>query len=138
MQILVKTDANFNYVAVKEEKAPAPKKVQVRQNTNMEKHPQENQIRLPKLKDGKSTRELESGNSFCFTFINIVDLCNKYLPVSCGICFETFYWIYVFVIFFSFLFRHFTEFDETILKLSFYKHSIFLGFLAHWLYWILW
>ena len=67
MIALPKIDANFNHVAVKEEKAPVPKKVLLRQNTNIEKHPQKNQIHLPKLKDGKSTRELKSDNSSCVT-----------------------------------------------------------------------
>ena len=65
--MLPKTDANFIYVAVKEEKASLPKKVLLRQNTNIEKHPQTDQILLPKLKDGKSASELESGNSSCVT-----------------------------------------------------------------------
>ena len=55
---LPKTDAKFNYVAVKKEKAAVPKKVLLRQNTNIEKHTQKNQIRLPKLKDRKSTMKL--------------------------------------------------------------------------------
>ena len=49
---LPKTDAKLNYAAIKEEKVPVPKKVLLRQNTNLAKYPQENQMRLPKLKDG--------------------------------------------------------------------------------------
>ena len=64
---LPKTEANFNHVAVKEEKALVPKKVLLRHNTNIEKYPQKNQIHFPKLKDGKSTRELKSDNSSCVT-----------------------------------------------------------------------
>ena len=64
---LPKTDAKFNYAAIKEEKAPVPKKALLRQNTNLEKYPQKNQIRLLKLNDGKPTRELESDNSSCVT-----------------------------------------------------------------------
>ena len=65
--VLPKTDASFNHVPVKEEKAPVPKKVLLRQNTNIEKHPQKNQIHLPKLKGGRSTRELKPDNSSCVT-----------------------------------------------------------------------
>ena len=64
---LPKTDEKFNYVAIKEEKAPIPKKALLRQDTNIEKYPQKNQIRLPILKDGKSTRELGSDNSSSVT-----------------------------------------------------------------------
>ena len=60
---LPNADTNFNYVAVKEEKTLVPKKVLLRQNTNIGKHPQKNQIRLLKHKDGKSTRESEADNS---------------------------------------------------------------------------
>ena len=61
--VLPKADAKFNHAADKEEKAPVPKKVLLRQNTNIEKYPQKNQIRLPEYRDGKSTREFESDNS---------------------------------------------------------------------------
>ena len=60
---------------------PVPKKVLLRQKTNIEKHQQKNQIWLTKLKDGKSTRELESDNSSCVTccpkLINFLDLCKE-------------------------------------------------------------
>ena len=49
---LPKTDAKLNYAAIKEEKVPVPKKALLRQNTNLAKYPQKNQMRLPKLKDG--------------------------------------------------------------------------------------
>ena len=65
--VLPTTDENFNHVAAKEEKVPVPRKVLLRQNTDIEKHPQKNQIHLPKLKDGKSTSELKSDNSSCVT-----------------------------------------------------------------------
>ena len=65
--VLPNTDAKCNYAAIKEEKSPFPKKLLLRQNTNIEKYLQKNQIRLPRLKDGKSTRELESDNSSCVT-----------------------------------------------------------------------
>ena len=64
---LPNTDAKCNYAAIKEEKSSFPKKVLLRQNTNIEKYLQKNQIRSPKLKDGKSTRELESDHSSCVT-----------------------------------------------------------------------
>ena len=35
-----KTDANFTYVMVEEEKGSVPQKVLIRQNDNIEKHPQ--------------------------------------------------------------------------------------------------
>ena len=93
--VLPKTDANFNYVAVKEEKTPVPKKVLLSQNTNIEKHVQKDQIRLPKLKNGKSTREYIFQNVFTeFMF---------------------------FIMFFGFLFRHFTVVDEPTLNFNFYK-----------------
>ena len=38
--VVLKADANFNCVAVKGEKAPVPKKVLLKQNTNIEKHPE--------------------------------------------------------------------------------------------------
>ena len=67
MIALLKTDAKFNYAVIKEERVPVPKKALLRQNTNLEKYPQKNQIRLQELKDGKSTRELEFDNSSCVT-----------------------------------------------------------------------
>ena len=115
---LPKTDANFNYAAVKEEKTPVPKKVLLRQNTNIEKHPQKNQIRLLKLRDVKSTRELESCNSSCVTCFVQTNTCkSRYI-------FPNFFTGFVFfIIFFSFLFRYFTVVDEPTLNLKFYKHS---------------
>ena len=59
---LPKTDTKFIYTAIK-----VPKKALPRENNNAEKYPQKNQILLPKLQDGKSTRELESDNSSCVT-----------------------------------------------------------------------
>ena len=44
---LPKTDEKFNYVAIKEKKAPIPKKALLRQGTNIEKYLQKNQIHLP-------------------------------------------------------------------------------------------
>lgn len=46
---LPKTDSNFNDVAVKEGKVPVPKKVLLRQNINIEKHPQKHEARLTKI-----------------------------------------------------------------------------------------
>ena len=40
--VVLKTDANFNCVAVKEETAPVYKKVLLKQNISIEKHPQNN------------------------------------------------------------------------------------------------
>ena len=52
---LRKTDPKCNHAAIKEEKPPVPRKALIRQNSNLEKYPQKNQIGLPKLKDRKST-----------------------------------------------------------------------------------
>ena len=46
---LPKRDSNFNDVAVKEGKVPVPKKVLLRQNINIEKHPQKHETRLTKI-----------------------------------------------------------------------------------------
>ena len=94
--VLPKTDANFNHVAVKEEKPPVPRKVLLRvniyienpnienQNTNIENHPQNNQIHLTKLKDGKSTRELKSDNSSCVTcFVQNLSMLWTYVTNTC-------------------------------------------------------
>ena len=77
---LPKTDAKFNYAAIKEEKVPVLKKALLRQNTNLDKYSQKNQIRLHKLEDGKSIRQLESDNSSRVLHkIHVLDLCNEYL-----------------------------------------------------------
>ena len=85
-------------------------------------------MRLPKLKVGKSTRELESDNSSCVTcFVQnpSVLMLWTYVTNTCksryifsnflqDLCFLSF--------FFSFLFRHFTIVDEPILNLNFYNY----------------
>ena len=65
--VILKTNANFNYVTVEEENGPVSKKVMLKQNANTEKGPSRKQIHLPKLKDGKITRELASDNSAYIT-----------------------------------------------------------------------
>ena len=121
---LSKTGAKFNYVAVKEEKAPIPKKVLLIQNTNIEKYPQKNQIRLPKRKDGKSLRELESDHSSCvLCFVQNTSMLWTYLTNTCKLryIFPNFFTGFVFfIIFFSLLFRHFTIVEEPTLNLNFY------------------
>ena len=96
---LPNTDANFNYVAVKEEKALVPKKVLLRQNTNIGKHPQKNQIRLLKHKDGKSTRISEDDNSSCVTcFVQNSLMLWTYVTSNCKsrYIFPNFHRIYAF------------------------------------------
>ena len=127
---LPKTDANFNHVAVREEKAPVSKKVLLRQNTNIEKHPQKNQIHLPKLKDGKSTRELKSDNSSCVTcFVQNLSILWTYVTNTCKSrhIFPNFFTGLCFYLFSSSLFRHFTIVDEPTLNLNFYSYSTITG-----------
>ena len=125
--MLPKTDIKFNYAAIKEEKEPVPKKEVPRDNTNTEKYPQKNQICLPKLKDGKSSRELEPNNSSCVTcFVQNPSILLTYVMNTCKLryIFTNFFTRFVFrIIFFSFLFRHFTIVDEPPFNLNFYDYS---------------
>ena len=71
-------NANFNYVTIEEEKAPVPKKVLIDKTLILKEIHRKKQIRLPKLKDGKTTRELETGNS-AYVTCSVQNLCNKQL-----------------------------------------------------------
>ena len=113
-----------------------PKKVLLIQNTNIEKYPQKNQIRLPKLKDGKSTRELESDNSSCVTcFVQNPSMFWTYVMNTCKLRYiftNLFTGFVFFTIFFSFLFRHFTVVDEPPINMKFYnKPPINLNFYSN-------
>ena len=124
---LPKRDAKFDYAAITEEKAPVPKKTLLRQNANIEKYAQKNQKRLPKLKDGKSTRELESDDSSYITcFLQNPSMFWIYVTNTCKLRYiftNLFTGFVFFIIFFSFLFRHFTIVDEPPLNLNFYNNS---------------
>ena len=121
---LPKTDAKFNYAAIKEEKVPVLKKALLRQNTNLDKYSQKNQIRLHKLEDGKSIRQLESDNSSRVLHkIHVLDLCNEYLWVAIYLYKLLPDFCFFLILFFSFLFRNFTVVDEPPLKLNFYNYS---------------
>ena len=124
---LPKTDLKFNYAAIKEEETSVPKQALLRQNTNLEKYPQKNQIRLLKFKDWKSSRKLESHNSSCVTsFVQNPPMFWTYVTNNCKLryIFTDFFTGFVFfIILFSFLFRHFTIVDEPQLNLNFYNYS---------------
>ena len=125
--VLPKTDTKFNYAAIKEEKAPVPKKALPRESINTENDLQKNQIRLPKLKDGKLTRELEPDNSSCVAcFVQNPSMLWTYLMNTCKLryIFTNFFPRFViFIIFSSFLFRHFTIVDDPSFNLNFYNYS---------------
>ena len=125
--VLQKTDTKFNFAAIKEEKAPVPKKALPRENINTEKYPQMNQIHLAKLKNGKLTRELEPDNSFCVAcFVQNPSMLWTYVMNTCKLryIFTNFFRRFlIFIIFFSFLFRHFTIVDDPPFNLNFYNYS---------------
>ena len=97
------------------------------QNTNIEKYPQKNQIRLSKLKDGNSTMELNSDSSSYVTcFVQNPSILWTYVTNICNsrYIFANFFTGFVFfIMFFSFLFRHFTIADEPTLNLNFSIYS---------------
>ena len=99
----------------------------LRQNTNIEKYPQKNQIRLSKLKDGNSTMELNSdSSSYVICFVQNPSILWTYVTNTCNsrYIFPNFFTGFViFIMFFSFLFRHFTIADEPTLNLNFYNYS---------------
>ena len=125
----------FNYAVTKEEKVPVLKKALLRQNSNLEKYPQKNQVCSPKLKDGKSTRELESNNSPSVTrFIQNPSKFWMYVTNACKLqnIFTNFFNRFVFlIIFFSFLFRNCTIVDEPPFNVNFYNYTTIARIFSH-------
>ena len=82
---------------------------------------------MPKLKDGKSIRELESDNSSCATcFLQNPSIFWTYVMNTCKLRYiftNLFIRFVFFIIFFSFLFRNFTIVDEPSLNMNFYNYS---------------
>ena len=74
---------NLTTLRSKKKKRQFLKKV-TRQNTNIEKYPQKNQMRSPGLKDGESKKELEPDNSSCVTcFVQNPSMLQTYVTNTC-------------------------------------------------------
>ena len=81
---------------------------------------------MPKPKDGKSTSELEPDNSSCIIcFVQNPSMLWTYVMNTCKLRYiftNVFTTFVLFIIFISFLFRHFTIVDEAPFNLNFYDY----------------